>query len=103
MEQGLMEATSRYIKDKEASGESRDGFTKGNSHLPNLIAPCHETICSADEELWLSRSQQCVRSSLPRHNCGQAGKMWTGQTTRWVKKLAKLLISKGGGLMTLIV
>lgn len=60
MEQGLVEAISRYIKDKEVSGESQDGFTKGKSHLTNLITLCDETICSADEELWLSRSQQCV-------------------------------------------
>lgn len=55
MEQALMEAISRYMKGKKVTGNSQYGFTKGKSHLTNLTAFYDDTICSADEALWLSR------------------------------------------------
>ena len=49
MEQLILEAISKYLKDKKAIKNSPRGFTKGKSYITNPIAFCDEVAGSVDE------------------------------------------------------
>ena len=50
MTQDLLEHISDYKREKKMTGKSKHGFTKGKSHLSNLIAYYDEMMVFVDEE-----------------------------------------------------
>lgn len=41
----VLKAVPKYLKDKTVIENSRHGFSKGRSHLTNLVAFCDEWLC----------------------------------------------------------